>query len=103
MTPKIDLPHAAIADFCHKWKIVRLDLFGSALRADFGPESDVDFLYTTAPDARLSLFGLMQMERELSEIVGRKVDLIDREGIEQSRNGIRRREILEHAELYYAA
>jgi predicted nucleotidyltransferase len=102
MTPKIDLPRAAIEDFCRKWKITRLELFGSALREDFAPDSDVDFLYTFADDAHWSLFDLMHMERELSAIIGREVDLVDREGIEHSRNWIRRREILEHAELYYA-
>jgi hypothetical protein len=103
MTPPIDLPRAAIEDFCRKWRIARLELFGSALREDFGPRSDVDFLYTFADGARWSLFDLMHMERELSALIGREADLVDREGIERSRNCIRRRAILSRVELFYAA
>jgi predicted nucleotidyltransferase len=102
MTPQMDLPRPAVEDFCRKWKIVRLELFGSVLREDFDPDSDVDFLCSFAADASWSLFDLMRMERELSEIVGRKADLVDREGVEGSRNWIRRREILSRAEPYYA-
>jgi predicted nucleotidyltransferase len=101
MTPQ--MPRPVIEDFCRRWKIARLELFGSVLREDFGPDSDVDFLCSFAADASWSLFDLMRMERELSAIVGRKVDLVDREGVEGSRNWIRRREILSHAEPYYAA
>ena len=103
MKQTFSLPQESIASFCKKWKISRLELFGSALREDFGPESDVDFLVTFSPDSRWSLFDLVTMEMEMTEIMGRKVDLVSRRGIEQSRNWIRRKAILESAEACYAA
>ncbi len=99
----IDLPMPQLADFCRRWKIVRLELFGSALREDFGPESDVDLLATFAPDARWSLFEHFHMENELVQLLGREVDLLDREALEQSRNWLRRKEILSTARTVYAA
>ena len=103
MTPDIQLAESTIKSFCQKWGIVRLELFGSVLRDDFGPESDIDFLVSFAPDARVSLFDLMHIENEMAEMVGRKVHLVCRESVEQSRNWIRRRAILESAEPYYVA
>jgi uncharacterized protein len=103
MNSMIQLPQEAIRSFCQKWKIQRLELFGSALRDDFRPESDFDFLVTFEPESRWSLFDLVSMEIELTEIVGRKVDLVSRRGIEHSRNALRRKTILESAEVYYAA
>ncbi len=76
-------------------------LFGSVLREDFRSDSDVDVLATFAPDARWSLFDRVDMEEELSALVGRKVDLVSRRAIEQSANWIRRKAILETAEPYY--
>jgi hypothetical protein len=98
-----ELPRAAIEEFCRKWKIVKLELFGSVLREDFRPDSDIDFLVTFAPESGWSLFDLVDMETELTDLVGRKVDLISRRGIENSRNWIRRKDILGTAEVYYAA
>jgi len=71
---RIDIPKERIAEFCRTNRIRRLALFGSVLRDDFGPDSDVDVLVEFEPDARVGLrfFGL---EIELSEILGRKVDL----------------------------
>jgi predicted nucleotidyltransferase len=103
MTPHIDLPQASIEEFCRRWNVARLELFGSVLREDFRPDSDVDFLVTFAPGSRRSLFDLVTMETQLAEIVGRKVDLVSRRGVEQSRNWLRRKKILESAELFYAA
>jgi len=91
-----------LARFCRQWKIVELALFGSALREDFGQESDVDVLVTFAADAEWSLLDHFRMEQELAELVGRDVDLVTREGIEASRNWIRRREILRTARTIYA-
>jgi len=101
--PAIDLPRAAIEAFCHQWMIGRLEIFGSALRGDFRPESDVDFLVTFDPASRWSLMDLVSMELELAEILGRKVDIVERLSIEQSHNWIRRKEILGTAREYYAA
>ena len=97
-----DLPYNNIVAFCQRWKIVQLELFGSILRNDFGPHSDVDFLVTFATDARWSLLDLVQAEEELSNIVGRPVDLVERGPVEQSHNWIRRRAILDSARSIYA-
>ena len=97
-----NLPQETIDAFCRRWKIVELGLFGSALRGDFGPDSDLDFLVTFAPDAGWSLFDHFHMENELVKILGREVDLISRQAIEESPNWIRRKEILGTARTVYA-
>ena len=99
----LDLPMTAITEFCHRWKILKLEVFGSALRDDFGPDSDVDFLVTFHPKARWTLFDLVHAETELSSLVGRPVDLVEREPIVQSENWLRRRAILESAKAVYVA
>ncbi len=102
LTLPIELPYDALEDYCRRWKITRMEVFGSILRDDFGPDSDVDFLVTFDPTARLSLFDLVHAQDELSSIIGRTVDLIERGPIEKSRNWIRRRSILESARTIYA-
>lgn len=102
MREEIIIPRDQIAAFCQRWKISELGLFGSVLRDDFNADSDVDVLATFAPDARWSLFDLVQMEHELSTIFQRKVDLISRRAIEQSRNWLRRDTILNTVETVYA-
>jgi predicted nucleotidyltransferase len=87
--------------FCQRWAIAELSLFGSALREDFGPNSDLDMLVTFLPEARWSLLDHVQMEMELAELLGREVDLITRRAVERSRNPLRRREILETAQVLY--
>jgi predicted nucleotidyltransferase len=72
---KISIPKDKIADFCKQNRVRRLSLFGSILREDFGPNSDVDILVEFEPDARIGLICLSGLEIELSKIVGRKVDL----------------------------
>ncbi len=101
--PTIEIPKDKIADFCRRWKISEFALFGSVLRDDFRPDSDVDVLVTFAPDARWGLFALVKMERELTEIFGRRVDLVSRRGIEASRNYIRRRAILKAAQVIHVS
>lgn len=101
--PRIQIPREQIADFCRRWKIAELALFGSALRDDFRPDSDVDMLVTFAPDAKWSLFDHVDMEDELAQILGRPVDLVSRRGIERSRNPLRRRAILESAQVVHVA
>ena len=93
----LQIPRDKIAEFCRRWKISRLELFGSALRADFRPDSDVDFLVSFAPGSGWSLFDLVEMEMELSQLLGRKADLVPRVSIERSHNWIRRKAILESA------
>ena len=98
----IEIPKEKIADFCRKWKIVELSLFGSVLREDFRPDSDIDILVAFSFDAEWSLLDHMAMEEELSAVFGRKVDLVSRKAIERSENYIRRKAILETAQRYYA-
>lgn len=100
---QIDIPRAKIEEFCRKWKITEFSLFGSVLREDFRPDSDVDVLVTFAPDANYSLFDLVHAQDELEKILGRKVDLVERQAIEQTRNYIRRKHILRTAEPFYVA
>jgi uncharacterized protein len=97
------LPMDQLAEFCRKWKIQELSVFGSYLRNDFRPDSDLDFLYAFADGAGWTLFDLVTMDHDLEAIVGRPVDLVDRETIEHSENWIRRREILGTAEVIYVA
>ena len=92
---RLNVPEAALADYCRKWRIRRLEVFGSILRDDYGSESDVDFLVTFDSEARMSLMTLVRAEEELAGIVGRSVDLVEREPIEKSRNWMLRRMILD--------
>lgn len=100
---RIDITRERIAEFCKSHHVRKHSLFGSALREDFRPDSDVDMLVSFAEDARDSLFELAVMEEELGSILGRKVDLVERESIEQSENYIRRRHILQSEEPVYVA
>lgn len=99
----IEVPDEAIAAFCRKWKITELSLFGSVLREDFGPESDIDVLVRFEPGARLRFSDILQMEEELRRLLGRDVDLVDRTSVEQSKNWIRRRAILGSAHTVYVS
>ena len=74
-TPRLPIPHDALADFCRRNGIKRLSLFGSVLRDDFGPDSDVDMLVEFEPGKRIGLFGLSALQIELTEMLGRQVDL----------------------------
>ncbi len=103
MTARIAIPADGIAAFCERWQVTELALFGSVLRDDFGPDSDIDVLVSFDQAARHTLFDLARMEEELKTLFGRGVDLAERAGIETSRNYIRRRAILQSAETVYAA
>src|SRR3990172_7897409 len=100
---KIKIPKAKIAEFCKRWNISELAIFGSALRADFRPDSDVDVLVSFAPEAKVSLFDMVHMQDELKQIFGRDVDLISKRGVENSRNYLRRKAILESAQVIHVA
>jgi uncharacterized protein with HEPN domain/predicted nucleotidyltransferase len=91
----IDLPQGEIADFCRRWNVAEFALFGSVLRDDFRPNSDVDVLVSFAPDFHWSLGDFVDMQLELSEIFGRQVDLVERSGLH---NPFMRREILNSLE-----
>ena len=100
---KIKIPQQQIADFCLRYRVRQMSLFGSVLREDFGADSDIDVLVSFAPDARWSLFDLVKMENELQAILGREVDLVERSAVEHSENYIRRKSILQNQEVIYAA
>ena len=100
---QIELPMPAIEAFCKRWAIREFALFGSVPRDDFRPDSDIDVMVTFADPARWSLFDRAQMQIELAEILGRPVDLLRRDGVEQAANPIRRDRILESARVVYAA
>jgi uncharacterized protein len=97
----VALPTDAIQAFCNKWKVRRLALFGSALRPDFGSESDIDLLVEFDDEATLGLWDVIAAEEEMQAILGRPVDLVERSTVEQSENWIRRRSILDSARTIY--
>lgn len=99
----IDIPGEQVAAFCQHWQIDQLALFGSVLRDDFRPDSDVDVLVCFHPQARHTLFDLVHMQEELKQIFGREIDLVSRRGLEMSRNYIRKKAILDSAEVVYGA
>jgi uncharacterized protein len=100
---KIHLPEADIQRFCERWRISEFSLFGSVVRDDFGPDSDIDVLVSFAPGSRWSLFDMARMQDELEEILGRRVDLVERKSVEASENYIRRKQILSHLVPVYVA
>lgn len=97
---RISLPLEEIDSLCRKWGIRELSLFGSVLRDDFSPGSDVDILVTFEPDARWSLFDFVDLQEELAALLHRRVDVVSERGL---RNPFRRREILGTRQVVYAA
>jgi predicted nucleotidyltransferase len=97
----IVLPIAEIIKFCDRWQIIEFALFGSVLRDDFRPDSDVDVLISLSKEAKTTLFDLVRMQEELITIFKREVDLVLREGIERSANYLRREAILSSAVVVY--
>ncbi len=98
--PLLRFSRQDIKKFCRKWKIEELSLFGSALRDDFTPESDLDFLATFSSDARWSVFDHSRMSEELSALLERRVDIIEKADLN---NPFRRREILATHKVVYAS
>lgn len=94
------IPQSKVSAFCRRWKITEFSLFGSILRDDFGPKSDVDVLVTFSPGAPWGLFDLMAMQDELEALFGRSVDLVETAGL---RNPFRRHAILSTRRVLYAA
>jgi len=97
---RVSVPTEKIAAFCRKWRIVEFALFGSVLRDDFRPDSDVDVLVTFDPGAPWSLWDLIDMRDELREMFGREVDLVEERSLT---NPFRRRAILRSKQVIYAA
>jgi uncharacterized protein len=101
--PRLDPPRDRIAEFCRKWRVDELALFGSVLRDDFRPDSDVDVLLTFAPDAGISLFDYAEIQDDLEAIFGRRVDVASKRGIQEGRNPFSQKAILGSARVIYAA
>lgn len=100
MSPHLQIDRERIAAFCRKWKINEFALFGSVLRDDFRPDSDVDVLVTFAPGGGITFDNRVEMMDELSAIFGRPIDLVEKNAI---RNPFRRHAILTTKEIVYAA
>ncbi len=100
MNALVHLDKDALAAFCRKWRIRELSIFGSALRDDFGPESDLDFLVSFEREANWDLWDLVTMREDLVAIAGRDVDMVVKEAL---RNPYRRKEILSNREVIHAA
>lgn len=100
MSPNLHIDSKKIADFCGRWKVTEFSIFGSALRDDFRPNSDVDVLLAFASNARWSLFDLVEMREELTSMLGREVDIVEKGTI---RNPFRRHSIMASREVLYAA
>jgi predicted nucleotidyltransferase len=99
----IELDEAALSAFCEKWGVAELSVFGSALRDDFRPDSDIDFLVTWKPGVRRTWHDIWSMKEELGELVGREAGIAQRHVVESDANPFRRRRILESATRVYAA
>jgi predicted nucleotidyltransferase len=89
---------AQISAFCDRWQITEVALFGSVLRDDFRPDSDIDVLLTFASDSKWSLFDWVDMKDELERLFNRQVDIADKEGL---KNPYRRHEILHTQQVIY--
>lgn len=96
---KIKIPERKIKQFCLRYQVQRLALFGSVLRDDFRPDSDIDVLVVFDPSARITFMTLGRMKRELSGIFKRPVDLVPQEGLKPAI----REAVLSNAQEVYAA
>jgi predicted nucleotidyltransferase len=98
---RLGVEDTALAEFCRKWKVSELSLFGSALREDFRPESDIDLLVVFEEGASWRFRDFLRMEDELEELLRRPVDLVERRLVDESENYIRRKHILSSLQLLY--
>jgi len=98
VTVRIAIPMEKIADFCRRWKVREFSLFGSVLREDFRPDSDVDVLVSFERDSKWSLWDIVRMREELMQFFGRDVDIVEKEAM---RNPFRRHEILRTHQVVY--
>jgi predicted nucleotidyltransferase len=98
--PHISVPHQQLPDFCQRWRVTELSFFGSVMRDDFRPDSDVDVLVTFDSNADWSLFDLVTMQDELAGLLNRRVNLLEEVAL---RNPYRRATILQSKHVLYAA
>jgi predicted nucleotidyltransferase len=99
MAAAVEIPLDSLAELCRRHQVRELSLFGSALREDFGPDSDLDLLVEFEPSAQVGFLTLAKIQRELSALLGRRVDLVPKLGL-KSRI---RQSVLEGAKVIYAA
>lgn len=99
---RVPVPVTGVEAFCRKWDVIEFAIFGSVLREDFGPDSDVDVLVTFDPAARPTLLTLIRMQDELEALFGRRVDLLERGGMEQSARPHVRQAVLDSLRVIYA-
>ncbi len=100
MSGLADVPKDRLPEFCRRWRVRELSIFGSALGEDFGPESDVDVMVSFEPGASWDALDIVEMRDELAEIFGREVDLVEREAV---RNPFLRHEMLTRRRVIYVA
>lgn len=98
---RLGIPPGEIAQLCQRWNITQLALFGSVLNDQFHDDSDIDLLISFAPNARQGLLTLAKIKYELEAKIGRKVDIVHKESIENSENWIRCNEILNHTQIIH--
>jgi len=99
IAPGIEFPQPQVAEICRRYQVKELALFGSAARGEMGPDSDIDLLVEFLPGAAVDLLQHFAAERELSELLGRKVDLVSKRALRESL----RHEVLSEARRVYAA
>jgi hypothetical protein len=99
---RVALPPAQLAEFCRRWSITELAVFGSAVRDDFGPASDLDVLVRFDTGVRYGLLDVGRMEEDLALIAGRPVDVVTRQGLEASKDHRLRDEIERSSKVVYA-
>ena len=98
----IELDSPAVLEFCRKWRVTELTAFGSIVRDDFGPNSDIDFIIEWEKDAPWDLCDYMDQVEELQRHFGRKVDLLSRFALEHDANWLFRKYVLSSTEPVYA-
>lgn len=103
MSPHLQQHIDAINNFCRRWKVNELSVFGSTASGTERKDSDIDLMVSFADGAEWSLLDHAAMQQELSDMLGRPVDLVTRQGVEKSENWIRKRHILNNAEIIYRA
>lgn len=99
MSVALPIPEQTLVELCRRYRVRRLSLFGSVLREDFGPQSDVDMLVEFEPDAEIGFLTLSRMARELSSLLGRPVDLVPRNSLKP----ILREAVLREEKVIYAS
>ena len=97
----INLKPEKLEQICQQWQIKELALFGSVLREDFNPQSDIDVLVSFAESAKITFFDLDTIEQQLSQLFNRPVDVVTKRAIEKSHNWIRKKNILDNAQIIY--